>query len=163
MASSIIVGIADMKICKAPETITTLGLGSCIGIVLYDRAAKVAGLVHIMLPDSTKIKQNQNKLKFADTGIDALVEKLQSMGISRFSLKAKIAGGAKMFEFSSGVSDLGSIGDKNIMAVKNKLKSLGIAIMAEDVGLNYGRTIVFDPETCELTITNVGKNNTKII
>ena len=162
MASSIIVGIADMKICKAPDTITTLGLGSCVGIVLYDRAAKVAGLVHIMLPDSTKIKQNQNKLKFADTGIDELVQKLQSMGISRFSLKAKIAGGAKMFAFASGASDLGSIVDKNVMAVNQKLKSLGIAIVAEDVGLNYGRTIVFNPETCELTITNVGRDS-KII
>lgn len=68
-----------------------------------------------------------------------------------------------MFEFNTGASDIGSIGDKNIIAVKNKLKSLGIAIMAEDVGLNYGRTIVFNPETCELTITNVGRNNTKII
>lgn len=162
MASSIVVGIADMKVCKAPDTITTLGLGSCIGIVLYDRAAKVAGLVHIMLPDSTKIKQNQNLLKFADTGIDALVDKLKSMGISKFSLKAKIAGGAKMFDFASSTSDLGSIGDKNIAAVKNKLRSLGIAIMAEDVGLNYGRTIVFNPDTCELTIINVGRDK-KII
>lgn len=162
MASSIVVGIADMKVCKAPDTITTLGLGSCIGIVLYDRAAKVAGLVHIMLPDSTKIKQNQNQLKFADTGIDALVNKLASMGISKFSLKAKIAGGAKMFDFASSTSDLGSIGDKNIAAVKNKLRSLGIAIMAEDVGLNYGRTIVFNPDTCELTIINVGRDK-KII
>lgn len=162
MAKSIVVGIADMNVCKAPDTITTIGLGSCIGIVLYNRIAKVSGLVHIMLPDSTKIKQNQNKLKFADTGIEELVKKLNSMGIATSLLCAKIAGGAKMFSFASSTSDLGSIGDKNIAAVKQKLASLGIRIEAEDVGLNYGRTIVFDPETCQLTVTNVGRDK-KII
>ena len=62
MGETIRVGIADMKTCSAPDKITTIGLGSCIGIVLYDETKKKAGLVHIMLPDSTKIKQNQNKL-----------------------------------------------------------------------------------------------------
>lgn len=162
MASSIVVGIADMNVCKSPDKITTVGLGSCIGIVLYDKITKTAGLVHIMLPDSTKIKQNQNKLKFADTGIDALVSKLSSMGIRKESLLAKIAGGAKMFQFASSNSDLGSIGDKNIAAVKNKLKELNIKLVAEDVGLNYGRTIVFDPETCELSIIKAGKQTTII-
>ena len=61
------VGIADMNTCMAGDTITTIGLGSCVGIVLYERTKNIAGLVHIMLPDSTKIRQNQNKLKFADT------------------------------------------------------------------------------------------------
>lgn len=162
MASSIVVGIADMNVCKAPDKITTVGLGSCIGIVLYDKITKTAGLVHIMLPDSTKIKQNQNKLKFADTGIDALVAKLSSMGIRKESLLAKIAGGAKMFHFATSNSDLGSIGDKNIAAVKNKLMELNIKLVAEDVGLNYGRTIVFDPETCELSIIKAGKQTTII-
>ncbi|MDE6024500.1 MAG: chemotaxis protein CheD [Lachnospiraceae bacterium] len=162
MAKSIVVGIADMNVCKAPDTITTIGLGSCIGIVLYDGLSKIAGLVHIMLPDSTKIKQNQNKLKFADTGIEELVKKLNSMGIGTSLLHAKIAGGAKMFSFASSTSDLGSIGDKNIMAVKRKLMSLGIRIEAEDVGLDYGRTIIFDPETSQLTVKHVGKDN-KII
>ena len=74
------VGIADMNTCMAGDTITTIGLGSCVGIVLYERTKNIAGLVHIMLPDSTKIRQNQNKLKFADTGIQALVEELEKAG-----------------------------------------------------------------------------------
>lgn len=156
MSETIRVGIADMNICRAPDKITTIGLGSCIGVVLYDRVSKVAGLVHIMLPDSTKIKQNQNKMKFADSGIELLVAKLEGQGIKRGNLKAKIAGGAKMFNFSS-TTELGSIGDKNIAAVRDKLKQYGIKIISEDVGLNYGRTIVFDPETDELTVIKAGK------
>lgn len=161
MAKTIVVGIADMNVCQVPDKITTIGLGSCIGIVLYCKEKKVAGLVHIMLPDSTKIKQNQNKLKFADTGIDMLVDKLQSIGITKNMCVAKIAGGAQMFSFSSSL-DIGSIGEKNIKAVKEKLQSLGIKIVAEDVGLNYGRTIVFDPETTELVVTKAGKQKSII-
>lgn len=156
MSETIRVGIADMNICQSPNKITTIGLGSCIGAVLYDSKTKTAGLVHIMLPDSTKIKQNQNKMKFADSGIVLLIEELEKRGIPKSSLKAKIAGGAKMFNFSSS-TDIGSIGDKNIAAVKSKLKELGIKIVSEDVGLSYGRTIVFDPDTEELTVIKAGK------
>lgn len=156
MAETIRVGIADMKICEAPDKITTIGLGSCIGIVLYSNTSKVAGLVHIMLPDSTRIRQNDNKCKFADTGVDELIRELEQKGINKSLMKAKIAGGAKMFQFNNN-SEMGSIGDKNIEAVKTRLKMHGIKIVSEDVGLNFGRTIVFDPETQELTVITAGK------
>ncbi len=162
MGNTIKVGIADMNICKAPDKITTIGLGSCVGAVLYDSKTKIAGLVHVMLPDSTKIKNNQNKMKFADTGIELLIEKLESMGVKRSSLKAKIAGGAKMFSFSSASTDIGNIGERNVDAVKEKLKTYNIKIVGEDVGLNYGRTIVFDPETSELSVVKAGKQVTII-
>ena len=161
MSETIRVGIADMNICKSPDKITTIGLGSCVGVVLYNAQLKVAGLVHIMLPDSTKINQNQNKLKFADTGIECLVAELEKRGIYRASLKAKIAGGARMFNFNVS-SDIGSVGDKNVMAVRAKLAEYGIKIVSEDVGLNYGRTIVFDPETSELLIVTAGKQSKSI-
>lgn len=156
MSETIRVGIADMNICTAPDKITTIGLGSCIGVVLYDPVAKIAGLVHIMLPDSTKIKNNQNKLKFADSGVSLLIDALEKKGVSHNKLKAKIAGGARMFNFSTS-TDLGSIGDKNIEAVHDILKQYGIRIISEDVGLNYGRTIVFDPDSSELTVIKAGK------
>lgn len=149
------VSIADMKLCSIPDKITTIGLGSCVGVVLYDPTKPVAGMVHIMLPDSTKIRQNQNLLKFADTGIEALVEALEKAGLQRKKLKAKIAGGAKMFKFSSD-SVVGNVGEKNIIAVREKLDELQIPIIAEDVGENYGRTILFDPQTQELTVTMAG-------
>ena len=77
MAKMIKVGMADLNICHTPDAITTLGLGSCVGVALYDKTTKIAGLVHVMLPDSTKVRQNQNRAKFADTGIDYLIELLE--------------------------------------------------------------------------------------
>lgn len=155
MSNTVRVGIAQMNICMPPDKICTAGLGSCIGIILYDTETKVAGLVHIMLPDSTKIKQNQNLIKFADTGIDALIALLEQQKVPRKNLKAKIAGGACMFAFTS--KDIGSIGQQNIDAVRNKLKDLEIPIVAEDVGGNVGRTITFDPVSYELEIVKTGK------
>lgn len=156
MGVMIKVGMADLNICAAPDSITTLGLGSCVGIILFDSIKKVAGMVHIMLPDSTKIKNNDNLAKFADTGIEALIEKLVRAGANKTRLVAKIAGGAQMFAFSSN-NDMLRIGERNIEASKLKLKSLGIRLLAEDTGLDYGRTIEFFPETGELYIKSVGK------
>lgn len=161
MGEMIRVGMADLNICSAPDAITTLGLGSCVGIVLYDPYNKMAGLVHIMLPDSTKIRKNENAAKFADTGIDALIKKMSMQGANQFNFVAKIAGGAQMFDFSS-TNELLRIGDRNVEATKLKLKELGIKIIAEDVGESYGRTIEFYPETGELLIKAVGKSK-KII
>lgn len=158
MGDIIRVGIADMNTCNSPDKITTIGLGSCVGIVLFDGVTNKAGLVHIMLPDSTKINNNANKLKFADTGIEMLLEKLLSEGIKESCLKAKIAGGAQMFNYLL-KSSIGNIGDNNVIAVRNKLSDLRIPIIAEDVGLNFGRTIVFNPETYELTISRVGADS----
>lgn len=156
MNNMIKVGMADMNICTPPDAITTLGLGSCVGIVLYDPGTKVAGMVHIMLPDSTKIINNENKAKFADTGIDELINMMLRKGAVRKALVAKIAGGAQMFAFNNN-SEMMRIGERNVEATKMKLHQLGIKILAEDTGANYGRTIEFYPETGELHIRSVGR------
>lgn len=77
------VGMADLKTAKTPNILTTLGLGSCVGITLFDKYIKVAGLAHIMLPSSKEIKKNSNKAKFADTGIELLLEKMVVIGASK--------------------------------------------------------------------------------
>ena len=156
MANMIKVGMADLNICHSPDAITTLGLGSCVGIALYDKTTHIAGLAHIMLPDSTKVRQNQNRAKFADTGIDMLIQMLAKAGARRQALTAKIAGGAQMFAFSSN-NDMLRVGQRNVEAVKAKLASLGIRILAEDTGLNFGRTVEFYPETGDFVIKAVGK------
>jgi chemotaxis protein CheD len=150
------VGMADLNVCRAPDAITTLGLGSCVGVALYDKSKKIAGLVHVMLPDSTIVRQNQNKAKFADTGIDLLIQELGKMGVRQSSLTAKIAGGAQMFSFSSN-NDMLRVGERNVEAVKKKLKQLGIRILAEDTGDSYGRTVEFYPATGDFVIKSVGK------
>ncbi|MDD5935717.1 MAG: chemotaxis protein CheD [Clostridiales bacterium] len=161
MGTMVKVGMADLNVCTPPDAITTLGLGSCVGVVLYDPNKKICGMVHIMLPDSTKIKNNENLAKFADTGIDELIRRLVAIGASKSALVAKIAGGAQMFAFSSN-NDMLRVGDRNVEATTNKLLSLRIPIIASDTGLNYGRTIEFYPETGELVIKAVGKEIKKI-
>ena len=157
MGEIVRVGLADMNICRAPDKITTVGLGSCVGVVIYDSSSDIAGLAHIMLPDSTKMTNNSNKLKFADTGIDMLMTKLKACGVNKTRLKSKIAGGAAMFNYLL-KSSIGNVGENNVQAVKTKLAQLNIPIVAEDTGLNYGRTIIFDPTTYELTIVRAGND-----
>lgn len=150
------VGMADLKVAKAPDSLTTLGLGSCIGLTLYDPVAKVGGMVHYMLPDSTKLKNNSNIAKFGDTGIQELLNQVIAAGANRKRLVSKIAGGAKMFEVS-GLSSVGNVGQRNTEAAHQILKELNIPLIAEDTGLNYGRTVELDCNTGAFLIKSVGK------
>ena len=156
MSKVIKVGMADLNICKSPDIITTLGLGSCIGLTLYDPVTKIGGMVHYMLPDSKQMRNNSNIAKFADTGIDELLRQVVRAGANRSRLVAKIAGGAKMFQVS-GVSNVGNIGERNALAAKAKLRELKIRLVAEDTGLNYGRTVELHCETGEFYIKAIGK------
>ncbi|MCR5098437.1 MAG: chemotaxis protein CheD [Lachnospiraceae bacterium] len=157
MGQMIKVGMADLKVCKAPDNLTTIGLGSCIGIAIWDPTTKITGLAHIMLPDSTTIRNNSNIAKFADTGIQKLVDDMVKMGANKSRMVAKIAGGAKMFEISGGNASGINIGEKNALASKAKLKQLGIPLKAEDCGLNYGRTVEIYSEDGRYLIKAVGK------
>lgn len=156
MGEVIKVGMADLKVCVSPDAVTTLGLGSCCGIAIRDPQTKIGGLAHIMLPDSTQIKDNQNIPKFADTGIEELVKQMVAKGANKSRLVAKIAGGAQMFAFQSN-NTLMRVGERNVAASKKKLQELKIPVLAEDTGLNYGRTVVFYPETGDFVIRAVGK------
>lgn len=146
-----------MKTCVSPDGLTTLGLGSCIGIAIRDPISKIGGLAHIMLPDSTAIRSaGQNIAKFADTGIEELVRQMEIMGARRSRMTAKIAGGATMFSFQ-GKSDMVQVGSRNAEASVKKLRELNIPILAQDTGANYGRTVIFYPETGDYVIRAVGK------
>jgi chemotaxis protein CheD len=156
MGNMIKVGMADLKVCKCPDALTTLGLGSCVGVALYDPVTKVSGLLHCMLPDSTTIRNNTNVAKFADTGIDELIRQMTALGANKNRLVAKIAGGAQMFSMRSANDNL-RVGERNAAAAKQKLKELNIRLLAEDCGLNYGRTVEFYSETGNYVIKAVGK------
>lgn len=157
MGNVVKVGMADLKVCRVPDSLTTLGLGSCVGICLYDPVTKVSGMAHIMLPDSTQISRDRNPAKYADTGIDLLIREMVRIGANKSRLKAKIAGGAQMFAFNAAVDSLGRVGDRNVEAVKKNLAVLRIPIVAQDTGLNYGRTIEFFSADGSLLIKAVGK------
>lgn len=150
------VGIADLKIASSPDRVITLGLGSCVGITLYDPAGKIGGLVHIMLPDSNQFSSVTKSAKFADLGIPLLLTEIKRRGGQVNNLQAKMAGGAQMF---SGLDKnaLLNIGDRNIAMSRQVLKSLGLRILAEEVGGNKGRTMILDTSNGQVTIRTVGQ------
>ncbi len=156
------VKIADLAARKDQGVLVTFGLGSCVGIALYDQKAKIGGLAHILLNDSTKFVRpsvtNVNPAKFADTAIPHLLEMMVKMGAQKSSIVAKIAGGASLFNFKS---ESGNVGDKNIEAVRIKLKELGVSIVFEDVGGKHGRTMRLFVDTGEVTISTAGKGALK--
>ena len=156
MSELIKVGMADLKLCKSPDSVTTLGLGSCVGVAIRDPQTKIGGLAHVMLPDSTAIRNNVNIYKFADTGIAELVRLMEQAGAKRSRMVAKIAGGAQMFSFQN-KNDLVRVGQRNVEASIAKLKELKIPILAQDTGDSYGRTVIFYPETGDYVIRAVGR------
>jgi chemotaxis protein CheD len=152
------VGIADMNVVQSPSLIRTSGLGSCVGVVIFDQMKEVAGLAHVMLPDSSLARsENINVAKYADTAIEALIDLVIKAGGRKNALKAKLAGGAQMFQFHSANTDMMRIGPRNVEAVKQQLHRFHIPIIAEDVGGNSGRTIEFNPKTSLLSIRTVNQ------
>ena len=145
MSNVIKVGMADLAVCSGEDAVTTLGLGSCIGIAIRDPATGIGGLVHIMLPDSTEIRNNSNRPKFADTGIEDLVNAIVKKG-----------GGAQMFGASGNANTI-RVGERNAQASKKKLMQMRIPLLASDTGNTYGRTVIFYPKTGDYVIRSVGK------
>lgn len=155
MAKQISVGIADMKITRQEGVLITYALGSCVGISFYDPMIKLGALLHILLPEKTQ-SSDGNIFKFADSGIQETLRKLQAYGATKGRLVCKIAGGAKMFEMK-GAGGLGNIGDRNVQMVKQTLMKQGLRISGEDTGSNYARTMLIDVATGQVRIRTVGK------
>ncbi len=161
MSELLRVGMADYKVGKAPASIISYGLGSCIGVTLYDPVTKVGGLLHIMLPDSTQARSNENPAKFADTGLAIMLKDVLDLGASRSRLVAKLAGGAQMFQFAN-ATDIMRVGQRNADAVKKVLAELNIRVIAEDTGGNYGRTVQIDLDNGVYKIKTIDKGEKEI-
>jgi chemotaxis protein CheD len=154
LTNEIVIGIADFKAGCEGCRLTTIGLGSCIGIVLFDRKKPIAALGHFMLPDSKGARKSQvlKPAKYGDTCIDLLIEEMKKLGCSKKDLGAKAAGGASMFKRTGGTSPIMDISTRNIESLKSNLKRVGIPLVAEDTGGGKGRTITFDVNSKKLTI-----------
>lgn len=149
------VGIAEMKVSGQPDRLVTMGLGSCVGVTLYDPVNKIGGLLHIMLPDSTMFDNVTKPAKFADLGIPLLVTEIRRKGGKVNYLQAKMAGGAQMF---SGANEkfMLNIGERNITNARSTLNRMGIKVLAEEVGGNRGRTMILDTVSGQVLIRTVG-------
>ena len=156
MNDKITVGIADMKIAQGSGILITYALGSCIGLCFHDPRLKLGALLHIMLPLNMETGR-KNPMKYADTGIRETLRQLEAKGASRGRITVKIAGGAKMFEVKGG--NLGNIGQRNIESVHTILRQEGIRLLAEDVGGNVARTLLFDVVSGQGCIRSYGKKD----
>lgn len=161
MPELIKVGMADLKAGKSPDSIISYGLGSCVGIALYDAQAKIGGLAHIMLPDSTQARATDNQAKFADTALPLLLDQVIRLGATKSRITAKIAGGSQMFSFVQ-ATDIMRIGDRNAEAVRAVLKSLSIKLLVEDCGGNYGRTVELLLDSGVFVIKTVDKGEKRL-
>ncbi len=151
---TIVVGMADLNVTRSPGKLMTLGLGSCVGVIIYDQMNKVGGMAHVMLPSCPPGSDPKNKAKFADTAIDELTRSIIALGAKKSNLKAKLAGGAHMFSTSS-QTDIMQIGARNVDMCRKLLTSSGIPLVSEDTGGTCGRTITFDVNTCSLQVRSI--------
>ncbi|MPM43746.1 Chemoreceptor glutamine deamidase CheD [bioreactor metagenome] len=156
--TKISVDIAVMKIARAPDQLYCLGLGSCVGVAVYDPVLHLAGMIHVLLPSMLEFESaGQIRTKFADTGISDMVDALLKAGALKHRLRAKMAGGAAMFAVRDAADDTIAIGKRNIASCRDTLKRLGIELVAQDTGGTKGRTITFDIASGALSIRMLDK------
>lgn len=153
--SQILVGMAEIKICRAPQNLVCLGLGSCIGLLAFDPQAQVAAMAHIMLPAAFKDKEIDKPGKFADSGIPALLELLDQEGAVRSRLLWAYTGGAQVFKYGAAPTNNLDVGRRNTEAVTQHLATLRARVVASDTGGSNGRTMTFDPNSCEVRVRSV--------
>lgn len=144
VGTQLLVGMAEIQVAKEGPLFVCLGLGSCIGLAAYDPVAKVAGMVHVMLPVAFADKPIEKPGKFADTGVPAMLEQMARLGASTSRIVVAMAGGAQVFNFGSGSSGRLDIGKRNADAVEEQIRNLGLRCLGRDVGGNQGRTMTFD-------------------
>jgi len=153
-AERVKVGIAEYEVTTDEAALTTSGLGSCIGVALYDPVAGTAGLVHVMLPD-TDDSTDGNPAKFADAGVELLLEELEAAGADPDRVEAKIAGGSDMLDFSD---DGVTIGEQNARRVRETLDRHGVPLVDEDVGGDHGRSLRFEAATGDLVVKSANQS-----
>jgi chemotaxis protein CheD len=147
------VGISEFKTGRAPAVLVTYGLGSCLGITLYDPLRRLGGLAHTLLPLAHP-GDRSSETKYVDSAIRLMMTELIDLGAEKECLVAKISGGANMFEPLHPSATEG-IGGRNARAARETLELLGIPLLAEDVGGKHGRTVEFDLATGEVRVRSV--------
>jgi chemotaxis protein CheD len=155
MAQEVIVRVADYSAGGPDHLLITLGLGSCVAIVLYDATARVGGLAHILLPSqSLGRRQTENPAKFPQTAIPALMSDMAALGAEPRRVTARLIGGASMF---ANLAPPGSMqmGERNAVATREVLSSHGIPIIGESVGGDFGRSVHFTVETGRIRVRSV--------
>jgi len=148
-----------MVVCRAPERISCMGLGSCVAVILYDPVLKLGGVVHVLLPRAPKNCDKEGK--YADSGTRKLIRDMLSFGAKKEHMIAKLVGGAQMFpDLDLTISD---IGRQNTMEVRKVLREYSIRIVAEEVAGGRGRSAFFDTKTGRVSVRTAFAPNEKVI
>lgn len=143
------VGVSDAEVTTRDVTLVTSGLGSCLGVALYDPTSGVGGLLHAMLPASADHPGPPEK--FVVDGIDQMLEELDRAGASRRSIRAKLAGASSMLDLET---ESASVGEQNVDAAKRALNARNVPIEASDTGGSNGRSLRFDPADGRLVVSS---------
>lgn len=152
----VFVNMGQIRGLAGAGILTTVGLGSCVGIALYDSSARVGVMGHIFLPRSRPDRSAAELPgKYADTAIPALVAEAEKLGAQRHRLWAKLAGGANLFSNLAGAN--GNIGQQNVQAVLEHLKLYNIPVVGKDVAGNHGRKMRFYVDSGRVTVIAIGK------
>jgi chemotaxis protein CheD len=156
-----IVKVADWTVDRGDAVIVTLGLGSCVAIMLHDPELRAGGMAHVLLPSPSLSRDTANKAKFPDSAVPLLVERLKGLGADPRRLVAKLAGGASMF---SQLVTQGTIqmGERNVLACRSALRTAAIPIIREAIGGERGRSVRFYLEDGRAEIRSVGADVTII-
>lgn len=144
--------IAHHAVAKGRSRIVTVGLGSCVAIVIHDRTAKVGGLAHVLLPDASLGRGVENRARYASSAVPLLLEEMKEHGATG-PYTASLVGGAALF--GPLLAFGGSVGARNIDAARKALAEVRVPVMAEDVGGESGRTVTFDVSTGKVKVRSV--------
>ncbi|MGD2152266.1 MAG: chemotaxis protein CheD [Gemmatimonadales bacterium] len=156
----IFVPMGDRRVAQGEGTLSITGLGSCVAIVLYDEGTRVGGLAHVLLPDPS-FSQRERCWLFVTEAIPALLDELEEAGAERSRLTARLVGGAAMFQELS-PQDRPNMGRRNVSAAREMLARVGIPVVAEDVGGEFGRSMDFDLSNGRIQISSQGKSRGEI-
>jgi chemotaxis protein CheD len=152
------VKVADYAVGRDEQTLITIGLGSCVAILLYDEAVRVGGLAHAVLPDESMARDRTNPAKFPASAVAVLLAEMTRLGADARRVRAKLVGGASMFANLIPAGSI-NIGDRNVAAARRALTESGIPIVGEDVGSDYGRSVHFFLEDGRVEIRSLKKGN----
>lgn len=153
------VKVADYAVRRGTDIISTIGLGSCVAIALYDRESRAGGLAHILLPSMAMSRETSNPAKFPETIVPVMLAEMRALGMAPSAkVVAKIAGGASMFgQLVNGTGI--NVGERNVIATKEALAKAKVELIAEDTGLDYGRSVYFHLTDGRLEVRSLKKGD----
>lgn len=156
MRRELFVGVAECTAGAADAVLASLGLGSCVAVILFDSDRRIGGMAHILLPSRSLSRATDNPGRFPQTALPLLIDRMMALGADRRGLTARLVGGASMF---ANLAPSGSMqmGDRNVIAVREVLNQLAIPIVGEEVGGNIGRSVWFTVDTGQVEVRTAGR------